>query len=258
MSINHDIRNLLDIQDSNIHFATNCVNQKLYKGRMSKFISAKLTYIPRNCTVCGMANKDFSIIKNGTQESRISLPMVGVHRTFLLLKKQRFFCKSCSSTFVAESKVVDRFCCISNQSKSLVTLKASEAQSITLIAQDTCVSTTSVQRFINQYSQSMPKKHYDLAKHLSFDEFKYLKGRMAFEYINAKTGAILGILPTRLSRDIRDHFMTRYSYAQRCAVETITIDMNAGYEKIIRDLFPKGEDHYRQIPPSPTHQSLDE
>ncbi|GEK32309.1 hypothetical protein KZO01_26180 [Kurthia zopfii] len=104
----------------------------------------------------------------------------------------------------------------------------------------------------------MPKKHYDLAKHLSFDEFKYLKGRMAFEYINAKTGAILGILPTRLSRDIRDHFMTRYSYAQRCAVETITIDMNAGYEKIIRDLFPKGEDHYRQIPPSPTHQSLDE
>ncbi|VEI05160.1 hypothetical protein [Kurthia zopfii] len=75
MSINHDIRNLLDIQDSNIHFATNCVNQKLYKGRMSKFISAKLTYTPSNCTVCGMANKDFSIIKNGTQESTISLPI---------------------------------------------------------------------------------------------------------------------------------------------------------------------------------------
>ncbi|WP_172597297.1 hypothetical protein [Kurthia zopfii] len=38
MSINHDIRNLLEIQDSNIYFATNCVNQKLYKGRMCKFI----------------------------------------------------------------------------------------------------------------------------------------------------------------------------------------------------------------------------
>ncbi|STX09911.1 Transposase and inactivated derivatives [Kurthia zopfii] len=241
MSINHDIRNLLDIQDSNIHFATNCVNQRLYKGRMSKFISAKLTYTPECCKVCKKENKDFSIIKNGTQESRISLPMMGVHRTFLLLKKQRFFCKSCSSTFVAESEVINRFCFISNQSKSLVTLKASEAQSITLIAQDTSVSPTSVQRFINQFSESMPKKFNDLPKHLSFDEFKYLKGRMAFEYINAKTGTILGILPSRLSRDIKDHFLSRYSYAQRCAVETITIDMNAGYEKLIKELFPKAK-----------------
>lgn len=33
---------------------------------MSKFISAKLTYIPKRCKSCVMENKDFSIIKNGT------------------------------------------------------------------------------------------------------------------------------------------------------------------------------------------------
>ena len=34
----------------------------------------------------------------------------------------------------------------------------------------------------------------NFSKHLSFDEFKYAKGRMAFEYIDAETGDILDIL----------------------------------------------------------------
>jgi len=212
-----------------------------FKGRSSKFIHATLTYTPSHCAVCGMKNKDYSIIKNGTQTSRITLPIIGNHRTFLSLKKQRFFCKSCSSTFVAQSSIVDEFCFISKQVKTLVTLKASEAQSLTLIAQDTSVSVSSVQRFIDQYSRSMPKKYHALPKHFSFDEFKYVKGRMAFEYINAEAGMILGILPSRLSRDIKDHFISRYSFSQRCAVETITIDMNAGYEKLIKELFPKAK-----------------
>ncbi|MBQ0139199.1 MAG: transposase, partial [Kurthia sp.] len=100
-------------------------------------------------------NETFSIIKNGTQTSRITLPLIGRHRTFLLLKKQRFFCKNCSCIFIAESAIVDRHCFISKQTKSLVTMKAAEAQSLTLIAQDTSVSISTIQRFIHQYSSAL-------------------------------------------------------------------------------------------------------
>ncbi|MFB9220459.1 transposase family protein [Kurthia sibirica] len=49
-----------------------------------------------------MENKAFSIIKNGTQTSRITLPLIGTYRTFLLLQKQRFFCRNCLCSFVAQ------------------------------------------------------------------------------------------------------------------------------------------------------------
>ncbi|EJQ6756658.1 transposase, partial [Listeria monocytogenes] len=152
MHTTHDIKNLLDIQDPNITFSDACVEIKQDRGKVCKFISATLTYIPTHCAVCGMKNEHFSVIKNGTQTSRITLPLTGVHRTFLLLKKQRFFCKSCSCTFVARSSIVDRHCFISNQTKARVTMKATEAQSITLIAQDAMISVSSVQRFIQAYA----------------------------------------------------------------------------------------------------------
>lgn len=241
MRNSNDIKNLLDIQDPNITFSTNCVEIKPFKGRSSKFIKATLTYTPTHCALCGRENKAFSIIKNGTQASRITLPLIGVQRTFLLLKKQRFFCKNCACTFVATSSLVDRHCFISSQTKSLITMKSSEAQSLTLIAQDTSVSVASVQRFINAYSATLTKRRNWLPKNLSFDEFKYAKGQMAFEYINAETGDILDILPSRLSFQIEAHFLSRYSYAERAKVQTVTIDMNAGYEHLIKRLFPNAQ-----------------
>ena len=241
MHTTHDIKNLLDIQDPNITFSDACVEIKQDRGKVCKFISATLTYTPTHCAVCGMKNEHFSVIKNGTQTSRITLPLTGMHRTFLLLKKQRFFCKRCSCTFVARSSIVDRHCFISNQTKACVTMKATEAQSITLIAQDAMISVSSVQRFIQAYANECLKPTNRLPENLSFDEFKYARGRMAFQYIDAQTGTILDILPSRFSYHIKNHFYTRYSYRERCSVKTITIDMNAGYEKLIQELFPKAK-----------------
>ncbi|PWI23854.1 hypothetical protein DF281_01560 [Kurthia zopfii] len=49
MSINHDIRNLLDIQGSNIHFVTNCVNQVLLLmlGGLKQFMNE--SFINNDC-----------------------------------------------------------------------------------------------------------------------------------------------------------------------------------------------------------------
>ena len=67
---------------------------------------------------------------------------------------------------------------------------------------------------------------------------------MAFEYINVETGDILDILDRRTSRAIEDHFIANYSLIDRKKVETVTIDMNAGYVNVIKEMFPTGGDYY--------------
>jgi len=120
-------------------------------------------------------------------------------------------------------------------------IKSAEAQPLLSIGQDCSVSPTTVQRVITEVAKAYKPHHQALPKHLSFDEFKYAKGQMAFEYINVVTGDILDILEQRTSRTIKDHFITNYCLKDRKQVETVTIDMNAGYVNVIKEMFPQAE-----------------
>ncbi|WP_085560315.1 hypothetical protein [Carnobacterium iners] len=86
MPTSNDMLKILDIQDGNIEFKDNCVYYDQYKGKRSKFIEGKLAYMPTACAKCQARNKGYSLYRNGTQLSRITLPMAGVHPTYLLLK----------------------------------------------------------------------------------------------------------------------------------------------------------------------------
>src|SRR5690625_6065429 len=103
MSISRDIINLHDIQDANIIFAENCVKEGIRKGKTFKYVTGKLTYEPICCKNCGIKNEDYIISKNGTQISRITLPTTGIYPTYLRLKKQRFLCRECDSSFTAKT-----------------------------------------------------------------------------------------------------------------------------------------------------------
>ena len=153
MSISNNIKLLLDIQDENIYFEENAVVYKEFKGKTAKFITGKLTYTPTHCECCGVKNENYTIYKNGTKTSRITLPFTGIHPTYLLLKKQRFFCKACNHSFIAKSSIVEKHCFISKQSRAQVLIKSAEAQTITSIAQDCSVSPSAVQRIINKLKQ---------------------------------------------------------------------------------------------------------
>ena len=241
MSKTNDIKLLLDIQDKNIEIDENAVELKEFKGKMAKFITAKLTFTPSHCECCSVENKDYTIYKNGTKTSRITLPIAGIHPTYLNLKKQRFFCKACNGTFSASTSIVDNHCFISNQTKAKVLVKSTDAQSLTDIAKVCFVSPTTVQRVINSEAKKFQKQYQSLPKHLSFDEFKYQKGQMAFEYVNAETEDILDILERRDARTIKEHFTTNHYLSDLRKVETITIDMNAGYVNVIKEIFPQSK-----------------
>ena len=64
---------------------------------------------------------------------------------------------------------------------------------------------------------------------------------MAFEYINAESGDILDILDRRDNLTIMNHFIVHFSLTERLQVETVTIDMNAGYVSVIKELFPRAK-----------------
>lgn len=241
MSYSNDIRKLIDIQDTNITFEENCVQVQKHRGLMTKFIKAKLSYTPNHCSVCGVKNRNYTIYKNGTKTSNIKLPTFGVYPTYLQLKKQRFFCKECKSTFIAQTKIVERNCFISNHTKAKILIKSTDAQSLTDIAKDSAVSPTTVQRVINKEARKYKPHYRYLPAHLSFDEFKYAKGQMAFEYVDAETGDIIDILNKRDSHTIKDHFIANYDRKTLDKVQTITIDMNAGYVSVIKEIFPKAK-----------------
>lgn len=241
MSITNDIKTFIDIQDSNLIFEENCVYMGTFRNRKCKFIEGKLSYIPRHCERCGVENHDYTIYKNGTQTSRITLPFIGMYPAYLLMKKQRFMCTVCNQSFTAKTKVVEKNCFISNNVRTLIAIKTGEARSIKSIAQDCSVSSTSVQRIINETVKLLKPSHEALPEHLSFDEFKYARGEMAFEYINVMTGNILDILDRRDQLTIKNHFIGNYSLSDRKCVKTVTIDMNAGYVGVIKELFPNAK-----------------
>lgn len=107
-------------------------------------------------------------------------------------------CQACQSSFTAKAPIVQRNCFILKNVKAQVTLKSAEAQSLTPIARDCSVSPTTVQRQINQAAKQFILHYKVLPKHLSFDEFKYAKGEMAFEYINAESGHVFDILDKKI------------------------------------------------------------
>src|SRR5699024_2499011 len=79
----NNIKLLLYIQDKNSENRENAGELRSYQGRMAKFITAKLTYTPAYCECCGVKNEDYTIYKNGTKTSRITLPISGVYTTYL-------------------------------------------------------------------------------------------------------------------------------------------------------------------------------
>lgn len=181
MSSSNSIKSLLDIQDPNVTFEEDCVIEGFRKGKRCKYISGKLTYTPTYCGKCGVENIDFTVYKNDTQLSRITLPISGVNPTYLLLQKQRFMCRACQCSFTAKTPIVQRNCFISLNVNAQIIVKSAEAQSVTSIAKDCSVSPTTVQRQINQVAKQFTKGRNTLPTHLSFDEFKYTKGVMAYD-----------------------------------------------------------------------------
>ncbi len=64
---------------------------------------------------------------------------------------------------------------------------------------------------------------------------------MSFICIDGDTHRLVKLLGDRLNKTIKDFFLANYSTAERAAVQTITMDMNASYQAFIHQVFPNAQ-----------------
>ena len=197
-------------------------------------VQAKLDYPAPSCPHCHgkMIKYDFQ------KTSKIPLLEQAGTPTLLHLKKRRFQCKSCKRVTVAETSIVEKNCQISNIVRQKVTQLLTEKVSLTDIARRLRVSTSTVYRKLDQFTF---KKHYDkLPAVMSWDEFGFKKGKLAFVAQNYETNELITILDNRRQTTIRNYFL-KYPLKARQQVQFITMDMSGAYIPLAKKLFPNAE-----------------
>ncbi len=197
-------------------------------------IQAKLDYPAPSCPHCHgkMIKYDFQ------KTSKIPLLEQAGTPTLLRLKKRLFQCKSCKRVTVAETSIVEKNCQISNLVRQKVTQLLTEKVSLTDIARRLHVSTSTVYRKLDQFTF---KKHYDkLPAIMSWDEFGFKKGDLAFIAQNYETNELITILDNRRQTTIRNYFL-KYPLKARQKVQFITMDMSGAYIPLAKKLFPNAK-----------------
>ena len=171
MSQNYFIKNLLNIKDKNISFDYFHFDEKTIKGTKTKIFYVTLSYDTHECPHCHTKR----IIKYGFKTTSIKMMKISGFNCILKLKKQRFLCNKCKTTFLAETPLVSKNCSISNIVKLGVTLELKKNISEKNIADSFSISHNSVNKIVNNsFKTYLPSFNY-LPDALCFDEFKATK-----------------------------------------------------------------------------------
>ena len=242
--MNNYILNLLNIKDENI-FIIPKMEEKIIKNKNYKIIEGFLTYIPEYCPCCGCINEsNKDIIKWGFRKNcKIKIPKVSNCRSLLILHKQRFFCKHCNNTFIAETSLINKNKNISNNTELQINLELMTKQSEKDIAERTDVSVSKIDRKLTEISSHTVLRHATLPESMNWDEFKATKdtkGKMAFIITDNDSGNIFDIQDSRKSIDL-DKYFRRYSKSERDKVKHISIDFYSGYIFLAKKLFKNAE-----------------
>ena len=240
MSINNYILNLLNIKDENIYIVKE-IKEEMIKNKKYKIIKGFLSYKPEYCPHCGVVNESSNdIIKWGYRKnSKIRIPKQNNCLTRLILHKQRFYCKHCNNTFIAETSLVDRNKNISNNTELQIVEELTHKQSEKDISERTDVSSSKVDRKISEISSHTVLRHSTLPTSMNWDEFKATKdtkGKMAFIITDNDKENIFDILDSRKSNDLEKYFL-RYPRAERNKVKHISIDFYSGYISLAKKMF---------------------
>ena len=242
--MNNYILNLLNIKDENI-FIKQKIENKTLKGRNYKIIEGFLTYNPEYCPCCGVINESTNdIIKWGYRKNcKIKIPKISNCSSLLILHKQRFYCKHCNNTFIAETNLIDRNKNISNNTELEINLELMKKQSEKDIADRLDVSVSKIDRKLNEISCHTVLRHPTLPISMNWDEFKATKdtnGKMAFITTDNDSGNIFDINDSRKSRDLEKYFR-RYSKSERDKVKHISTDFFPGYIYLSKKLFKNAD-----------------
>ena len=224
----HFITKLLDIKDPNIQIL-DVINRDTHKE-----IVAKLDYDAPSCPECGCQMKKYDFQK----PSKIPYLETTGMPTRILLKKRHFKCYHCSKMIVAETSIVKKNHQIPRIINQKIAQKLIEKTSMTDIAHQLAISTSTVIRKLNDFH--FKHDFSCLPEIMSWDEYAFTKGKMSFIAQDFDQLNIITVLEGRTQATIRNHFL-RYDRAVRCRVKIITMDMFSPYYNLAKQLFPNAK-----------------
>ncbi|PLV81663.1 transposase, partial [Streptococcus pneumoniae] len=195
-------------------------------------IIAKLDYDAPSCPECGNQLKKYDFQK----PSKIPyLETTGMPTRILLRKrrKRRFKCYHCSKMMVAETSIVKKNHQIPRIINQKIAQKLIEKISMTDIAHQLAISTSTVIRKLNDFHFECNFRN--LPEIMSWDEYAFTKGKMSFIAQDFENLDIITVLEGRTQAVIRDHFL-KYDRAVRCRVKIITMDMFSPYYDLAKQL----------------------
>ncbi|WP_422070708.1 ISL3 family transposase [Streptococcus pseudopneumoniae] len=231
----HFITKLLDIKDPNIQIL-DIINKDTHKE-----IIAKLDYEAPSCPECGSQMKKYDFQK----PSKIPYLETTGMPTRILLRKRRFKCYYCSKMMVAETSIVKKNDQIPRIINQKIAQKLIEKTSMTDIAHQLAISTSTVIRKLNDFHFECNVRN--LPEIMSWD-VETVRGvtvsigrwKMSFIAQDFDKLNIITVLEGRTQAVIRDHFL-KYDRVVRCRVKIITMDMFSPYYDLARRLFPNAK-----------------
>ncbi|HHS7792900.1 TPA: ISL3 family transposase [Streptococcus pneumoniae] len=226
----HFITKLLDIKDTNIQII-DVVNKDSHKE-----IIAKLDYDAPSCPECGNQLKKYDFQK----PSKIPYLETTGMPTRILLRKRRFKCYHCSKMMVAETSIVKKNHQIPRIINQKIAQKLIEKISMTDIAHQLSISTSTVIRKLNDFHF---KHDFSCLPEIMSWDVETVRGvtvsigrwKMSFIAQDFEKLDIITVLEGRTQAVIRDHFL-KYDRAVRCRVKIITMDMFSPYYDLAKQL----------------------
>lgn len=164
-SCNDCIKFSLNIKDPLLEFLD--ISTGKYRNREAKFYHA-IVHLD-HCLNCGSDN----IVHNGHLYSNVRYPALDASLPgFIRIAKERIICRNCQTNSMAQTELVDKYCCISNATKRKIIGSLTEDWFMKSIARQTSTSANTVQRVLEKYSPSSFEDTDWLPEYLAFDEFR--------------------------------------------------------------------------------------
>ena len=192
-----------------------------------------------SCTSCLYCSSE-NVIKHSPMEHKIRIPHLFGSKTILDLKVQRFICKDCRKTWVADCPLVPKNSNISYNLECQIMLYLKENFSRRTIAKLLSISDKTVERVMKKFKIKTMQRYNYLPKVLCLDEFRGVRtqqGKMNFICLDGENRQLIDILPGRTLHELISFFM-KFPRKQRLKVKYLVMDMNASYQNLIKTVFP--------------------
>lgn len=154
------------------------------------------------------------------------------------VRKRRYICKECNSTFTENNPYIKRYCHFPQRFYFESIKETLTLQSFTSIARKVGVSVSSIIRWFDNINY--PKA--ELPSCIAIDEFKGNADGEKFQcnLFDPVKHKIIDILPNRDSEDLCKHFL-EYTYDERAKVKKVVMDLSTLFRSVAKQLFPEAK-----------------